>query len=97
MTGAMIVPLLGGLVLYVFISALVKSPGRSLQRKFVASNPLKGKPMAEIIAKCGEPSSRSSLASGNQLYQWQSSGYHIALLMDAQGTCQGVTHQYAAK
>jgi len=53
--------------------------------------------MAEIIAKCGKPSSRSSLASGNQLYQWQSSGYHIALLMDAQGTCQGVTHEYAAK
>src|SRR5450759_474555 len=77
-----IIPILGGLVLYMFIGALVKSPGRSLQHKFIACNPLKGKPMNEIIARCGQPTSRSSQANGNQLFQWQSTGYHIALLMD---------------
>lgn len=97
MTLAMLLLLLGVLVLYAFVTSMVKSPGLSLQGKFVSCNPLRGKPMTDIMAKCGQPTSRHAFANGLELLQWQAPGYHIALLMDDQGTCQGVTFEFLTK
>ena len=85
--------LLGGIVLYVLITAFVKSPGASLQSKFVSLGTLKGRMKEEIIHVVGPPASISATGGEGQLLQWMATGYHIALLFDSKGICQGVTHE----
>jgi len=53
-------PLIGGLIMYAIISALVKAPGSSLQSKFVQLGTLKGKTYSEIVSAVGNPSSTSA-------------------------------------
>jgi len=88
-------PIVGGLILYVIIAALVRTPGKALQGKFVRLGTLKGRTRAEIVATVGPPSAVSGAANGGQLLQWMATGYHIALLFDAQGVCKGVSHEVA--
>jgi hypothetical protein len=92
----MVVPLLGGLVLFFVIGMLVKAPGRSLQSKFVSLGNLKWRSKAEIVAVVGPPNSISGAANGRTLCQWMATGYHIALLFDGE-TCEGITHQFASR
>jgi hypothetical protein len=54
-----------------------------------------GLTVEQIIASVGPPSSRSSIASGQQLYQWQATGCHVALLFDGNGRFIRVNHEYA--
>ena len=54
-----------------------------------------GKPVNEIIAGAGPPTSRSAMAHGQMLLQWQATGYHVALLFDAEGRMLGITHESA--
>jgi hypothetical protein len=87
--------LIGGLVIFGIISALVKAPGNRLQQQFVSLGQLPGKTKAEIIAAVGQPSSMSATADGKVLLQWISTGYHIALLFDGE-SCLGITHEFSA-
>ncbi len=91
----LVLPLIGGLVLYAIISASVKAPGRSLNARFVALGQLKGKTKAEIVAAVGPPNSVSATAKGETLCQWMATGYHIALLFDGEA-CVGVSHEFRA-
>lgn len=85
----------GGAVLFALISMSATSPGRSLQRKFVALGTLSGKSRRQIEAAVGAPTSISGMPNG-VLLQWMASGYHIALIFNNEGICQGVSHEHAA-
>ena len=90
----MILPLIGGLVLFFIMQAGVKSPGRALQSKFVSLGSLKGRSKTEIVAVVGLPNSISGLPNGKTLCQWMATGYHIALRFDGE-ICEGITHEVA--
>ncbi len=87
-----IIAVVGGLVLFGLISALVKAPGHSLNTKFVQLGELKGKSRQEIEAVVGPPNAVSAIAEGKSVCQWMQTGYHIALLFSGE-TCEGVTHE----
>ena len=93
MSGALLWPLLGGLVLYAIIHSSVRSAGNSLQSKFQKLGNLKGRPQSQIVAAVGPPNSISARAEGGQTLQWLKPGYHIVLIFDADEICQGVTHE----
>lgn len=54
-----------------------------------------GRSAHDIVSQVGPPNSRSDNGDGTYLLQWMATGYHIALLFDGQGTCLGVTHEFA--
>jgi hypothetical protein len=70
-------------------------PGKALASKFDSLGTLKGKTKEEIMRVAGTPTSVSAMANG-QLLQWLKAGYHISLLFDGSGICQGVSHEYRA-
>ena len=91
-------PLIGGIVLYLIISALVRAPGATLQAKFGrltrgTNGVIKGMRYEEIVAACGTPSAVSPAGDGGKLCQWMATGYHIALLFDENNVCLGVSHE----
>ncbi len=67
---------------------------------FAAMGDITGKTLAEIKSSVGEPSSISAAGDGGTLYQWMaisgSSGYHYAILFDADGKAVGYTHQHVS-
>ena len=73
----------------------VTAPGRRLHSQFRALGDMTGKTVDEIVAGVGPPSSRSSMAHGQWLLQWQATGYHMALLFDAEGRALRITHESA--
>lgn len=88
-----VLPLVGGLILYLIIRALVRAPGASLNSKFVKLGTLKGKTLQEITSVCGKPNSVSTTAEGIKVRQWIATGYHIALLFDENDICLGVSSE----
>jgi hypothetical protein len=87
------IPLVGGLIMYLFMQASVRSPGISLAAKFQNLGNIIGVPKTEIVARVGNPNSVSAMGNGQQLCQWLKAGYHISLMFDADGNCLGVTHE----
>jgi hypothetical protein len=89
--------LIGGFVLYAIQSSLVKSPGNSLNQKFVSLGTLQGKTFMEISAVVGLPQSVSSSIGVDKqpiiIRQWMATGYHIVLLFDSNDICLGVNHE----
>jgi hypothetical protein len=73
----------------------VTGPGRTLHSRFQALGDMSGKTADEIIAVVGPPTSRSSMAFGQMLLQWQATGCHMALLFDAEGRFLEISHEYA--
>jgi hypothetical protein len=73
----------------------VTGPGRVLHARFLALGNMTGKTADEIIVVVGHPSSMSSIARGKTLLQWQATGCHMALVFDADGRFEEITHQYA--
>lgn len=67
------------------------------QKQFVRLGNVRGKPIAEIVAAVGKPTSISATAGG-QLYQWIKTGmfggYHYAISFDGDGLAIGYTHQF---
>ena len=55
-----------------------------------------GMTSGEIIARVGQPNSRSAMANGQLLLQWQATGYHMAILFDPQGRFLRITHDSAS-
>lgn len=88
-----VLPIVGGLILYFIIKAVVRAPGASLQAKFIKLGTLKGKTLQEITSVCGQPNSVSSTAEGIRVRQWISTGYHIVLLFDENDICLGVSSE----
>jgi hypothetical protein len=73
----------------------VFAPGRALLGRFIALGDMTGKTSTQIRAVVGHPTSRSSIANGQTLLQWQATGYHIAILFDANERFEKITHEYA--
>lgn len=88
----MIFAVVGGLVLFGLISALVKASGHNLNAKFAQLGELKGRSRLEIEAVVGPPNAVSAIAEGKSVCQWMQTGYHIALLFNGD-TCEGITHE----
>ena len=78
-------PIVGGIFLYGIIQMIVREPGCTLNRNFASLGILEGKTLDEITAVCGSPNAVSTLP----LYQWQATGYHVALLFDEKNICLG--------
>lgn len=81
--------------MYLVISSLVKTPGRSLAGRFSSLGTLKGKTKEEIISVVGRPNSVSAMPNGSQLLQWMATGYHISLMFDSNENCLGVSHEFS--
>ena len=95
-----VLPALGGLVLYSLIRMSVLNKGRNLQARFRGLGRIAGKTRRDIVRAVGPPNSISSLAGGKALLQWLSPGYHIALRFNGQAEesiCEGVTHETAVR
>jgi hypothetical protein len=86
-------PIVGGLILYGIIAAIVSVPGNVLAQKFGELGTLTGKTKEEIISKVGQPNSISAAIDGGQVLQWLAAGYHIVLLFDKDGICKGLSHE----
>lgn len=67
---------------------------------FTAMGNIQGKTLAEITSAVGQPNSISAAPDGGTLYQWMGvnggSGYHYAILFDAEGKAVGFTHQHVS-
>jgi hypothetical protein len=77
----------------IVVPYLFRAPGRALKRRFVALGTLKGKTRKEIERAIGQASQETPLPDGRTLLQWRATGYHIALVFDTRGRCDGVTHE----
>jgi hypothetical protein len=73
----------------------VTAPGRELALRFNQLGSMTGKTADEIISSVGLPNARGSMAFGKTLLQWQATGYHIAILFDANGIFEKITSEYA--
>lgn len=87
-----------GLIGYLIMNVTVRAPGTLLQNKFAnltkdTGGVIAGKTYSEIVAACGAPSSVSPTGDGGKLCQWMATGYHIALLFDANNVCVGISHE----
>ena len=71
----------GAIVMYWFMGALVKSPGRVLSNNFAKLGDMTGKTYDEIKAVVG-PCNSVSYMHNSILRQWYATGYHIVLLFD---------------
>jgi hypothetical protein len=72
---------------------VMRAPGRTLRRRFIALGSVKGRPRREIEQGAGPASQATELPDGRTLLQWRATGYHIALLFEKSGRCVGVTHE----
>jgi hypothetical protein len=89
----LVLPIVGGLVLYLIINQAVRVPGQLLGSRFRTLGDLKGMTIDEISARVqARPKALSSMPDGT-LAQWMAAGYHIAILFDADGQCVAVTHE----
>lgn len=88
-----VLPILGGILLYLITKVIVRVPGASLNQKFVKLGTLKGKTLQEITSVCGQPNSVSTTSEGIKVRQWISTGYHIVLLFDENDICLGVSSE----
>lgn len=69
-------------------------PGRQLAIKFKSLGDMTGKTLNEIVSVVGQPTARSLMANNAVLYQWQATGYHIAILFDANERMLKITSEY---
>lgn len=79
--------------------AVASANVQSTRRKFAKLGTIAGRTKAEIIQAVGAPSSVSQIAGGKTLLQWQhvtqGGAYHVALRFNAEGICEGVTHEHS--
>ncbi len=82
-----------GMVIHQINLSNVTKPGQDLHQKFVDLGDLSRQSKADILNAVGNPTSISSVGAGQELYQWQATGCHMALLFEG-NKCKGITHQY---
>ena len=93
-----VLPVVGGLLWWLITAFIVKAPGNLLRQKFAnltkdSNGVIAGKTLEEIKNACGAPSAVSAMGNGQTLYQWQATGYHIALLFDEKDICIGISSE----
>jgi hypothetical protein len=86
------------ILIIIWIIAKANMPPRlTLHQKFISLGNFAGKTEEQIVKIVGLPSSRSAMPMKKKILQWQSTGYHIALLFDAKGICEGISHEFVAR
>jgi len=90
--GFAIVGVVGGAILIGIINVVVRLGGGALRTKFIKLGDLRGKTSGQIIARVGQPQSRSQIEADSTLLQWMATGYHISLIFK-DDICQGVHHE----
>lgn len=93
---------LGGFfVIGMICMAIFGTAEGNLQKRFQKLGNMAGRTRQEIVAHVGEPNSVSQAGGGKVLLQWlktsQTGAYHISLLFDAAGRCEGITHESSNK
>ena len=89
-------PIIGGIIGYLIISSLVRTPGVALSKKFVSLGDMKGMTYEQIKSVVGPCSSISDIGNGQKLRQWIATGYHIALVFDSDDKMIKISHEAAA-
>lgn len=69
-------------------------PGRDLAVKFQSLGDMTGKTFDQIVSVVGLPNARAGMAHNQMLYQWLATGYHIAILFDANHRVLKITSEY---
>lgn len=69
-------------------------PGRQMALKFQSLGDMTGKTLDQIVRVVGPPNARSLMANNQILYQWQATGYHIAVLFDANHKFLQITSEH---
>jgi hypothetical protein len=69
-------------------------PGRELAIKFQSLGDMTGKTFDQIVSVVGSPNSRAGMAHNQMLYQWLATGYHIAILFDANHRFVKITSEH---
>lgn len=85
---------------YAIIHAATLAPGQSMAKKMQGLGNIMGRPLDEITAAIGPPNSVSATVTpdgGKTLRQWMASGYHVAMLFDADDKCMGITHEHLSR
>ena len=94
---AVILPIFGGLLMYLFISMAVRTPGKNLARKFASLGDMSGKSYAQIKSVVGVENavSRKAMDDGSivTIRQWMATGYHIVLLFDSNDMFIGISSE----
>ena len=88
-----ILPFVGGLILFFLMGFIIRLNGVLLNKKFVDLGTLKGKKYSEIEKVVGKPNAVSTAKNGKIVRQWMRTGFHIALIFDENDVCEGVSHQ----
>lgn len=87
----------GGIILFVIISAVVRAPGTLLSSKFTSLGDMSGKTYDEIRRVVGPENSvsRTTNDAGEviTIRQWISAGYHIVLLFDSEDNFVGISSE----
>jgi hypothetical protein len=69
--------------------------GNQLHARFASLGAMTGRSLRDVEAIVGPPNSISSLGGGRVLYQWQRTGYHVALIFK-DDFFEQVSHEYSA-
>lgn len=72
----------------------VTLPGRNLAIRFQSLGDMSGKTLQEIVAVVGPPNARAGMGNNRNLYQWHATGYHIAILFDANNRAVKITSEH---
>ena len=70
--------------------------GRTMRDRFDGlGSPLTGLTRDHIIRSVGVPQGVSAHGHGRTHLQWVAIGFHIGLMFDADGICEGITNRFA--
>lgn len=94
-----IVPIIGGIILSIVMSAAVKAPGKVLASKFASLGDMSGKTYTEIRNVVGTENAVSRKVTDEgvtvTIRQWMATGYHIVLLFDSDDNFIGISSETA--
>ena len=90
----LIVPIAAAVVVFAVVRAAMRKP---LQARVAELGDPRGRTIASIVAKLGEPDDVTRYADGNRTMLWRSPKYQIALIALPDGTCGGVHMEHSSR
>jgi hypothetical protein len=89
-------PLFLVIIVFVVLSAASANRSVKLKRAVAALGNVTQFDYQTIVSRLGNPASISGMPNGEQLVQWITPRYHIAMSFDRDGKCLGIDHEAAA-
>ena len=96
-----VLTIIGGIILYAIMSAVIKAPGALLAAKFASLGDMNGKTYEEIKKVVGGEISFSSTVNDSgevvKIRKWISIGYYATLLFDEDDNCICISSETKVK